>query len=468
MLLREEYIAAFTHEDRVVRKMALELVIRCKAGGMDATRQALRSIEAYGFEGSFLYLQNLLKLPLDHETAGELLSLIASKHHQGSLHLALKWLTKMAPVDFLGTHGEAIRGLEKDHESLFPGQVIAKGLEERLRLAATPPAELLRRLDELPMECSVPRPSYPNDLVNEANKIIDILADIPAFRGELESRANSWIALELGDDAPDIAEGEPPVLDHFWPVLFAVSIAGKLRLQHLVLPLVELFSFDNDSLDEGVADALGEMNSIHTLQAWEEVYPNLEWHERLFLGSTCEHISEPGVDAFLERLLESEDDPDLIVGLMACLSLQPSERATESCAEFYRDYYDDPEAQEIAEILYTRHIVLNQHHADLELWKKTSYFLHDRFLNTKNSLSASSLSSVTPDEEFLEVESPEEESCDEESLEEKSHDDAPLPWDSPAPSLISAEPFIAPLKTGRNDPCPCGSGKKFKKCCFIA
>lgn len=24
---------------------------------------------------------------------------------------------------------------------------------------------------------------------------------------------------------------------------------------------------------------------------------------------------------------------------------------------------------------------------------------------------------------------------------------------------------IRPNKTGRNDPCPCGSGKKFKKCC---
>ncbi|HDP54206.1 MAG TPA: prepilin peptidase, partial [Bacteroidetes bacterium] len=26
--------------------------------------------------------------------------------------------------------------------------------------------------------------------------------------------------------------------------------------------------------------------------------------------------------------------------------------------------------------------------------------------------------------------------------------------------------YINPLKTiGRNDPCPCGSGKKYKKCC---
>ena len=29
----------------------------------------------------------------------------------------------------------------------------------------------------------------------------------------------------------------------------------------------------------------------------------------------------------------------------------------------------------------------------------------------------------------------------------------------------SGEPYIAPPRVGRNDPCPCGSGKKFKKCC---
>jgi len=27
------------------------------------------------------------------------------------------------------------------------------------------------------------------------------------------------------------------------------------------------------------------------------------------------------------------------------------------------------------------------------------------------------------------------------------------------------EPYRAPQNVGRNDPCPCGSGKKYKKCC---
>ena len=30
-------------------------------------------------------------------------------------------------------------------------------------------------------------------------------------------------------------------------------------------------------------------------------------------------------------------------------------------------------------------------------------------------------------------------------------------------------PYVNPLRdVGRNDPCPCGSGKKFKKCCMAA
>ena len=26
-------------------------------------------------------------------------------------------------------------------------------------------------------------------------------------------------------------------------------------------------------------------------------------------------------------------------------------------------------------------------------------------------------------------------------------------------------PYVSPPKIGRNEPCPCGSGKKYKKCC---
>ncbi|MBI3315024.1 MAG: SEC-C domain-containing protein, partial [Candidatus Omnitrophica bacterium] len=47
-----------------------------------------------------------------------------------------------------------------------------------------------------------------------------------------------------------------------------------------------------------------------------------------------------------------------------------------------------------------------------------------------------------------------------------------LPDGAKAParsSQVSAGPVLVPVRTehkvGRNDPCPCGSGKKYKKCC---
>jgi preprotein translocase subunit SecA len=32
-------------------------------------------------------------------------------------------------------------------------------------------------------------------------------------------------------------------------------------------------------------------------------------------------------------------------------------------------------------------------------------------------------------------------------------------------STTQKQPVLAKKQVGRNDPCPCGSGKKYKKCC---
>ena len=44
-----------------------------------------------------------------------------------------------------------------------------------------------------------------------------------------------------------------------------------------------------------------------------------------------------------------------------------------------------------------------------------------------------------------------------------------IPLPSPLPpvptSYLAPKPYVREPKVGRNDPCPCGSGKKYKKCC---
>ena len=45
--------------------------------------------------------------------------------------------------------------------------------------------------------------------------------------------------------------------------------------------------------------------------------------------------------------------------------------------------------------------------------------------------------------------------------------DAAMYWDGGMHSLLEGPSHRTP-KTGRNDPCPCGSGKKYKRCCGAA
>jgi len=47
---------------------------------------------------------------------------------------------------------------------------------------------------------------------------------------------------------------------------------------------------------------------------------------------------------------------------------------------------------------------------------------------------------------------------------EKAHR-AQLPGEDEAPLPPPVETIRAAGKPGRNDPCPCGSGKKYKQCC---
>ncbi len=39
-------------------------------------------------------------------------------------------------------------------------------------------------------------------------------------------------------------------------------------------------------------------------------------------------------------------------------------------------------------------------------------------------------------------------------------------WSSLSGYSPITEPIVKEKKVGRNEPCPCGSGKKYKKCCI--
>jgi hypothetical protein len=60
---------------------------------------------------------------------------------------------------------------------------------------------------------------------------------------------------------------------------------------------------------------------------------------------------------------------------------------------------------------------------------------------------------------------------DELPLLEEDDEELLEPWENTLPVDTDPSelpvPYVAPPKVGRNDPCPCGSGRKYKKCCLL-
>lgn len=443
MLLRKEYIAAFAHPNRVVRDSALALVKQCGAAGIDATRQALLSIESYGFADAFLHQGKLSGLPLDDSAAERLLQLLGdffSKRPPDFFpHNPFSWLLRRAPAAFIADHRPAILHAARNLPEPFQKGFLLRELSSRDRLASTPPAELLERLQRIPFDCSLDTSSFPTDFVKEAEELIEFLCAIPELRGRLEPLAVAWLGLGVPETPPERKVGDHGFLDTFWPVAFGVRMAGQLRLVQKVPSFIELFKLDADYMSESIQAAVVAMNSLEALAAWGPQYPSLEWHARLYLAGCCDRIREPGVDLFIESLLEVEKDADLLDQLMVALSVQPTESATEQSAAYYRENQDNPEVQEIAENLFVLHEVQGRNHPDLPLWRTVSEQDHARMAS---SLRGGSFRGLQPD--FA------------------NSDNFAMDFDDSQKNT----PCIANPKTGRNEPCPCGSGKKYKKCCM--
>ncbi len=69
------------------------------------------------------------------------------------------------------------------------------------------------------------------------------------------------------------------------------------------------------------------------------------------------------------------------------------------------------------------------------------------------------------DEDFYEHEHEHEHEHDDDDDEYDDDDDDERDEGAPAPLIFPGNSRSSEPKTGRNDPCPCGSGKKFNKCC---
>lgn len=203
----------------------------------------------------------------------------------------------------------------------------------------------------------------------------------------------------------------------FWKEALAVRLAGELRHEPAVPLLVAKFEADAEILSEEAIRALARIGSDAAVAAALAAYPAAPWEVRLYLGGVFGDVrSAAALEAGMAAARGEEDDEQrshLTVGVVGQLSTEGN--------DFARDYLADVgDDTEVLSILVPACALTGQDYPELPAWRAALAAPRRR---------------LSPPE--------------------------------PPPAYRGPPPITRDdARVGRNDPCPCGSGKKFKKCCL--
>jgi hypothetical protein len=230
-----------------------------------------------------------------------------------------------------------------------------------------------------------------------------------------------------------------------WLEPLIVRLAGETHLESTIPLLVsKLIEDGGDLMNEECAEALTRIGTAAVIDAVSEAYATAPHHFRLYATNPLENIhSDLAVETCLS-LLQQEQDTGIRVDLAHALLTHFAQAGVEDIRTLLTGRKLDFESRELRNYLVETCTITGDRFPEYDDWKsaeKTEKEEHRKRVNELKDDPAGLLQFAL------------------EKLTDKS-----LPSSQPEPN-----PPVTLQNTqrvGRNDPCPCGSGKKFKKCCL--
>ncbi|WP_419158012.1 SEC-C metal-binding domain-containing protein [Rossellomorea sp. BNER] len=203
--------------------------------------------------------------------------------------------------------------------------------------------------------------------------------------------------------------------------ILAVYMIGLRQLEKHIPILASLLMRDEDILLEEVSDTLTAFQTDDVVNAVEP-FLNRE-SSLIYSASILGNIKTPKAISTLRSSyskLESAEDKEAIFEMLAHqLSLEGMPEIIDFMEHSIESFLVDRE-----QVAYGYFTVIGEKHANLLDWKQMALKRELPFRNESKNGFAN------------------------------------------GPLMIQPAPIENTTKVGRNDPCPCGSGKKFKKCCL--
>jgi len=417
----EQIKQGIVHPERIVRDYTMRYFSDAFSDDQSVMPLATQAIEGHGWDDAFEYAHCLSLLAQTEETLLWLMARLEEvgrpkTHEQAAFCSSLASVISGADAALLMKHEQSIldlEGLEADYREI---------IADRLRLLTLDSESYWRELEGL---C-------------EKYKGTHYINEFPvgaAFRlCEAISRDKGCADRVLSILSSEVENYENNPLT--WLECFATRLAGELRLEAAVPLLVDKLKKDGgDLLNEECQTAFVMVGTDAVVEAICQDFTAAPWHYRLYASSALANIrSDLVVPRCLELLGQDQSGEMVEASLIRAVLQSFSSDGIEIGRRF--TLTGDNEVQRV---LVAAAMLTGVSFPELEAWKAEE----DRAAEDRKRRREMLLAHVTKRQTNQELLSSVEQLID------------------PQP----AAPITREEKVGRNDPCPCGSGKKYKKCC---
>ena len=425
--------AAIHHPVEEIRTKALDYFGRCDTQDATLMPLVIQAVDKYGRDKAFAILRGADRLPQTEET--------------------VKWLTAELAKEW------HLDDVNRDNYCVAIALILCQTRTALLapRMADLPcfPEELkgrfLKRLEMAPWDWE------------RGWSALEELGQEARERGEYRLkhiRYGELIVESLGRHH-DKAEVLLPLLQRRykgyeknlmqWLEGFLIELAGQMRLEAAVPVLVERMLEDDERLSDSCVTALPYLGGDSVARALAD-----QWRRGggEFRRGAAEVMGHVHTDLSVQKLLEffpREKDEDTKDFLANALLDNFVPDAVEPIRHMVLDDELSPDEMDLKYHLIAACTIMGATFPDYERWYaqalKENFGWHDY----KPERIRKHFQEQVEDEEWIQEDDLEEDEYDEDDV-----DGAPVVLPIPAQRK----------SVGRNDPCPCGSGKKYKKCCM--
>jgi hypothetical protein len=417
MRLSEDRIkAAILHPEHLAREAAVFYFSESFSRDTEVMPLAIRAIERYGRDKAFFYIHLIVDLAQTEETIEWVVREL--KHPAGDP----TYLTHLSRL-----LEQADPQLTRHHEAAIlqaPGfcAYSARGLQERIQMLSWTPEQCWAELERVAEDSRSKR--YINEVdLPHVRRVNEALAR------QGESFVDRVLAL-LAEEITDFRDNPKT-----WMECFVVELAGHMRLESAIPLIVRKVHEVGDLLSSNCEYALARIGTDQAVLALAAEFPKAERRFRFHAAGILGRIrTDLAVQKCLELLPGEEDQTtrtDFALSLMQNFSFEGIEPVRQMIlAKDFDALLADPR-EDLVKACLVMETTFPEFPAWLEQVKEDRRGVEERTRAVE-----------TPSRTL------------------------PQPRPRPAPVKLPAPSPSRQPKVGRNDPCPCGSGKKFKVCCL--